>query len=64
MHEMGEIIPIGDSDALADALIRILRNPTQYKNDFNAIKMKYLPDIVAKEYENLFASITKENSHT
>ncbi|PKO07021.1 MAG: glycosyltransferase family 1 protein [Chloroflexi bacterium HGW-Chloroflexi-3] len=63
MHDMGEIIPIGDSDALADALIRILRNPTQYKNNFNAIKMKYIPDKVAKEYENLFASITKDNFH-
>ena len=62
MHKMGEIIPIGDSNALADALIRILHNPTHYKNDFNAIKMKYVPDMVAKEYENLFASITKDNS--
>jgi glycosyltransferase involved in cell wall biosynthesis len=64
MHEMGEIIPIGDSDALANAIIRILLNPKKYINDSDAIKMKYLPDMVAKEYENLFASIKKDTSHT
>lgn len=63
MHEMGEIIPIGDSDALADALIKILRDPTHYRNDYDAIKMKYIPDMVAMEYENLFTSIKKDNSH-
>ncbi len=64
MHEMGEIIPIGDSNALADALIKILRDPTHYRNDYDAIKMKYIPDMVAMEYENLFTSITKDNSHS
>jgi glycosyltransferase involved in cell wall biosynthesis len=62
MHEMGEIIPIGDSDALANALIRILRNPTHFRNDFDAIKKKYVPDMVAMEYENLFETILKDNS--
>ncbi|MBE0686803.1 MAG: glycosyltransferase family 4 protein [Anaerolineaceae bacterium] len=64
MHELGEIIPIGDSKALADALIRILRNPTHFRNDYDAIKMKYEPDMVALEYENLFDSIIKDISHT
>lgn len=64
MHEMGEIIPIGDSDALANALIRILRNPTHFRNDYDAIKKMYVPDMVAMEYENLFESILKDNSHT
>lgn len=62
MHHMGEIIPIGDSDALASSLIRILRDPTLFRNDYDALKMKYLPDMVAMEYENLFDSIVKDFS--
>jgi glycosyltransferase involved in cell wall biosynthesis len=64
MHQMGEIIPIGDSDALADVLIKILRDPTRYRYDHDSIKLKYVPEIVAMEYEKLFESISKDLSHS
>ena len=54
-HGMGEIFPTGDSSALADALIRILREKKQYtETECNAVKAYYAPDRVAAEYEKLF----------
>ena len=64
MHKMGEIISIGDSDALAASLIKIFRNPTRYQYDGKSIKQNYLPDKVAVEYEKLFESIRKDISHS
>lgn len=64
MHQMGIVIPIGDSAALAAALNKILRDPTSFRYNHEAIKQKYMPDIVAEEYEKLFASISKDISHS
>jgi glycosyltransferase involved in cell wall biosynthesis len=64
MHQMGIIIPIGDTKALAAALIKILRDPTSFRYNYEAIKQKYLPEMVAEEYEKLFASISKDVSHS
>jgi len=60
MHKMGEIFPIGDSNALADSIIKILRNSTQYKKNIEEIRANYEPDRVAREYEKLFETIDKE----
>ncbi len=60
MHKMGEIFPIGDSNSLADSIIKILRNSTQYKKNIEEIKALYEPDRVAREYEKLFEIIDKE----
>ena len=62
MHNMGEIIPIGDHNSLAEAIIKILRNPDQYKKNFETIESKYDPELVAIEYEKLFETIKKEIS--
>ena len=59
-HEMGKIIPIGDSSALADAAISILKNPQEYRRDPCAIAEHYRPDTVAAEYEDLFIKIQQE----
>ena len=53
-HKMGEIIPIGDSAALADKLIKVLSNPQDYRFDPAPIAKRYLPEIIAAEYEKLF----------
>jgi len=53
-HKMGEIIPIGDSAALADKLIKVLSNPQDYRCDPAPIAKRYLPEIIAAEYEKLF----------
>ena len=54
-HEMGEVFPVGDSDALADALLRILREKRKYsKESCFEIRKMYSPDHVAAMYEELF----------
>ena len=53
-HGMGKIIPIGDSDALATALIEILGNPTAFQREVAPIKECYQPDTIAIAYEKLF----------
>ena len=54
-HGMGEIFPVGDADALAAALVRILRENRVYPEEKCAeIKSMYSPDHVAALYEKLF----------
>ena len=54
-HEMGEIFPVGNSDALADALLRILREKRKYSEESCCeIRKMYSPDHVAAMYEELF----------
>jgi len=60
MHEMGKIIPIGDSAALEKAMLEILADPQTFRRDAGPIAQRYLPDTVAVEYENLFAEIQDE----
>lgn len=57
-HGMGEIFPVGDANALADALIRILRTKQVYSTEFcEEIKKMYSPDNVAAIYTDLFTKI-------
>lgn len=60
MHQMGEIIPIGDSKALADTILNILENKSLYRIDTEKLKSMYLPDSVAIVYEQLFEKIKKD----
>ena len=54
-HEMGEVFPVGDSDALADALLRILREKRKYSEESCCeIRKMYSPDHIAAMYEELF----------
>ena len=56
IHQMGEIFPIGDSDALAEKLIRVIANRKtilEGKRDFSC----YQPDSIAQAYEDLFQDI-------
>ncbi|RJP49280.1 MAG: glycosyltransferase, partial [Anaerolineaceae bacterium] len=57
MHKMGEIVPIGDASALADALLKVLANRANYKCDTAELARTYDPDSVAVEYEKLFAKL-------
>ncbi len=57
-HGMGEIFPVGDANALADALIRILHTKQVYSAEFcDSIKKMYSPDNVAAIYADLFTKI-------
>ncbi len=60
MHQMGKIIPIGDSSALSQALLDILEKPSQFARDPEPIRMRYLPESVAIEYEKLYESLMDE----
>lgn len=57
MHKMGEIVPIGDSSALAEALLKVLSGREKYQCDIAELKRIYNPDSVAAEYEKLFAKL-------
>jgi glycosyltransferase involved in cell wall biosynthesis len=57
MHNMGEVTPIGDAPALAEALLNLLANREKYKCDTADLARTYDPDSVAVEYEKLFAKL-------
>jgi glycosyltransferase involved in cell wall biosynthesis len=59
-HGMGKIIPIGDSNALAAALVEILANPTAFRRETGPIKECYQPDTIAIAYEKLFLEMQQE----
>ena len=63
MHEMGKVTPIGDSSALAEALLEILAGKQKYHCDTAALKHLYDPDTVAAEYEMLFEKLMKKIIH-
>jgi glycosyltransferase involved in cell wall biosynthesis len=54
---MGEVVPIGDSEALAAAIIRVLRNRPQYLRPRHEIAARYNTERTAAEYEALFEEL-------
>jgi hypothetical protein len=60
MHAMGKVVPVGDSPALAQALVEVLADKQKYTCDTAALKHLYDPDTVAAEYEMLFDRLRKK----
>jgi glycosyltransferase involved in cell wall biosynthesis len=54
---MGEVTPIGDSDALASAIIRVIRNRAEYIRPREEIAARYNTERTAAEYEALFEKL-------
>ena len=54
MHNMGEIVPIGDAAELGQAIIKVLDNREKYVTDPQKIADIYRPDTTAEAYETLF----------
>jgi len=54
---MGEIVPIGDSLALAKAIIEIINNKENYLKPRGVVENLYSTDKTIKAYENLFRQV-------
>ena len=57
MTGMGEVTAIGDHEALAAAIIRILTNKQAYMRDPQLIGDSFLPAVTATEYVRLFEDL-------
>jgi glycosyltransferase involved in cell wall biosynthesis len=61
---MGEVVPIGDANALAEAILRIIDRPDQYRADPRVIVQRFAPEAIAAEYEALFSELLESKKHT
>jgi glycosyltransferase involved in cell wall biosynthesis len=59
---MGEIVPIGDSEALAEAIIRVVKDPEDYVRPRREIEQRWSTERTAAEYESLFERLLEERS--
>src|SRR5512133_2174799 len=59
MTGMGRVTPIGDANALAEAIMEIIAEPQKFRRDPAQIARTYDPDSVAVEYEKLFEKLGK-----
>jgi len=57
IHRFGKIFPVGDSAALANAMVDLLDHPIKGRINSQEIKKYYSPDSIAAEYENLVSDI-------
>jgi len=60
MTGMGEVIPIGDAGALAEAIICIASHPERYTGDPEAVARTFDPQTNAAAYENLYQELMDE----
>jgi glycosyltransferase involved in cell wall biosynthesis len=58
MTGMGEVTPIGDSDALAEAIIRVIRQPDDYARPRRQIQDAFSLERTVSGYEALFEALT------
>ena len=59
MTGMGEVTPVGDDAALADALIRILSDAGRYRRPAEVIAGSFSPERTAAEYVRLFEALRR-----
>jgi glycosyltransferase involved in cell wall biosynthesis len=60
MTGMGEVVPIGDGDALAEAILKISDHPQNYAGDPVAVKQQFDPQTNAATYESLYQELLEE----
>ncbi len=56
---MGEVVPIGDSDALAAAILRVIELKQRYLRPRDAIAARFSTEKTAAEYERLFEELRR-----
>lgn len=54
---MGEVVPIGDADALADAIIKIVSQPEKYQGSKEEIMNTFDPLVNAAAYEKIYKEL-------
>jgi glycosyltransferase involved in cell wall biosynthesis len=59
---MGEVVPIGDSEALAEAILRVVRNKEDYVRPAEEIEDRWSTERTAREYEKLFERLLEERA--
>ena len=57
---MGEVVPIGDSNALAEAIIKILSNPEKYQGSPKDVEIQFDPLETAAAYERIYRGLLEE----
>jgi glycosyltransferase involved in cell wall biosynthesis len=57
---MGKVVPIGDEQALAAAILEVLADHQRFTADPQAIRQRYSPEAIAGHYEELFTQLLKE----
>jgi len=61
---MGEVVPVGDSAALAEAILRILDNRERYVRPRAEIQAMYNTPRTAELYEELFEELIAERARS
>jgi glycosyltransferase involved in cell wall biosynthesis len=59
MTGMGDVVPIGDADSLAKAIIRIIQNPADYARPRRQIEETFSLERTVKGYETLFEALVR-----
>ena len=54
---MGEVVPIGDAGALAEAIVEIVSEPAKYKGSQKEIKNTFDPLVNAAAYEKIYKEL-------
>jgi glycosyltransferase involved in cell wall biosynthesis len=57
MTGMGEVVPVGDAGALAEAILKIFDHPSDYASDPAAISRQFDPDNNAAMYEGVYKEL-------
>jgi glycosyltransferase involved in cell wall biosynthesis len=57
MTGMGEVVPIGNADALADAILRIIHHPADYRRPRRAVEETFSLERTLNGYEALFETL-------
>jgi glycosyltransferase involved in cell wall biosynthesis len=60
MTGMGEVVPIGDAVALAEAILKIYSHPENYAGDPPAVERQFSPYANAATYEDLYQELLDE----